>query len=87
MNHSPKRAVNVKARGDLVSEAKTLGINLVRIFLGSLVAAVLFAGAAARFAPYALGTGVVVAFTALSLLVLPQALHWPQKISSPSHQE
>jgi antitoxin CcdA len=40
MNHSPKRAVNVKARGDLVSEAKTLGINLSATFEGALEIAV-----------------------------------------------
>jgi antitoxin CcdA len=40
MNNSPKRAVNVKAKGDLVSEAKTLGINLSATFEGALETAV-----------------------------------------------
>jgi antitoxin CcdA len=40
VNHSPKRAVNVKARDDLVSEAKSLGINLSAIFEGALEVAV-----------------------------------------------
>jgi antitoxin CcdA len=40
MNHSPKRPVNVKAREDLVSEAKTLGINLSATFEGALEIAV-----------------------------------------------
>ena len=40
MNHSPKRAVNVKARDDLVSEAKTLGINLSATFEDALEIAV-----------------------------------------------
>jgi len=40
VNHSPKRAVNVKARDDLVSEAKTLGINLSATFEDALEIAV-----------------------------------------------
>ena len=40
MNHAPKRAVNVKARDDLVSEAKMLGINLSATFEGALEVAV-----------------------------------------------
>ena len=66
-------ARNNRLTVDLHSVSTGLIATASPIFLGSLVAAVLFAGPAARFAPYALGTGVVVAFTALSLLVLPQA--------------
>lgn len=40
MNHSLKRPVNVKAREDLVSEAKALGINLSATFEGALESAV-----------------------------------------------
>lgn len=40
MNHSPKRPVNVKAREDLVAEAKALGINLSATFETALEEAV-----------------------------------------------
>lgn len=40
MNHAPKRPVNVKAKADLVSEAKALGINLSATFEGALETAV-----------------------------------------------
>lgn len=40
MNHSPKRAVNLKARDDLVVEAKMLGINLSTTFEAALETAV-----------------------------------------------
>lgn len=40
MNHSAKRPVNVKARDDLVSEAKALGINLSATFEAALETAV-----------------------------------------------
>ena len=40
MNLSAKRAVNVKARDDLVSEAKALGINLSATFEAALETAV-----------------------------------------------
>ncbi len=40
MTHSPKRPVNVKARDDLVSEAKALGINLSATFEVALETAV-----------------------------------------------
>ena len=40
MNHTPKRPVNVKAREDLVAEAKSLGINLSATFETALETAV-----------------------------------------------
>lgn len=40
MNHSLKRPVNVKAREDLVSDAKALGINLSATFETALESAV-----------------------------------------------
>jgi antitoxin CcdA len=40
MTHSPKRPVNVKARSDLVSEAKALNINLSGVFDAALETAV-----------------------------------------------
>lgn len=40
MSHSPKRPVNVKARQDLVSDAKALGINLSATFEAALESAV-----------------------------------------------
>ena len=40
MNHAPKRPVNVKAREDLVSDAKALGINLSATFETALESAV-----------------------------------------------
>jgi antitoxin CcdA len=40
MSQAPKRAVNLKARDDLVTEAKTLGINLSATFEGALEKAV-----------------------------------------------
>lgn len=40
VTHSPKRPVNVKARSDLVSEAKALNINLSGVFDAALETAV-----------------------------------------------
>ena len=40
MTRSAKRPINLRARGDLVTEAKALGIDLSAIFEAALVSAV-----------------------------------------------